>query len=90
MQTPPALRLLYLPIASTALALQVELDEQNPGLSSLFVAAPRMLDPDVALLSFDPEATIPARISAYRRTQRPRPYFASGDKYPARRGKSST
>lgn len=65
---------LYLPHVVSVHELELELDEQNPGLFSLFVEDPQMLRPRVALLSFDPEAVIPSRVVAFSWCQRPTLY----------------
>lgn len=79
-----ALRVLYLPHATTIQALQIELDEQNPGLSSLFVDVPQMLSPKVALLSFGSNASIPPLITAFKRSQPPKEYTKGSDQYDVR------
>lgn len=75
-QVPPQLRVLHLPHAVTARELEVELDEQNPGLLRLFAADPRMLRPRVALLSFNPGAVIPSRVVAFTWCQKPALFMA--------------
>lgn len=72
-------RVLYLPNPTTIHELQIELVIQNPGLISLFLSDPQMLSPKVALLSFDPDASIPARISAFRRSQQPKMYVETSE-----------
>lgn len=76
-QTPWEKRVLSLPVATTVDALLLELEVKNPGLSTLFVARPRMLSPKVVLLCFAGDAYIPSHIMAFGGTQIPRLYKES-------------